>query len=427
MRTMNRTFATVAVVALAFLVETGAASAQLANASATSLGMGGTGTATARHFGAISLNPAGLGMPGSGFSLAILPTTVRQGLGPIGLKDLKDLEGTLISPAVKEEWLTQVAAQGQQSGSVGAEVTAFALTLGRLGFQVSTLGGGDMSLAPDIVEIMLYGNAGRTGSPADLTLAGSSLQGFAVTTAGVSFGLPIPSASGAMALGATLKYSIGHAVAVGQDQGGSVTSDPIRVNVNFPMVMVEDEDRSLNSGNGIGLDVGFQMEKDRLHIGAAVQNLFNTFSWDETMLVFRSGTALLEQGNNDTDFDKKAFSSAPAGLRETLEDMKFDPTVAVGVAYDMQPDFTVSADVRNRFGEGMSLTPKLHAGVGAEYRGLGALHLRGGGAVVTDGFQFGGGASLILGPVNLSLAGAMVKGDLEDTSIAQISLSFGGR
>lgn len=427
MRTMNRTIATVAVVALALLTEVNAASAQLSNANAATLGAGGTGTATARHFGAISLNPAGLGMPGAGFSLAVVPVTVRQGLGPIALKDLKDVEGTLVSSSVKENWLTQVAGQGQQSGSVGAEFTAFALTLGRLGFQVSTLGGGNMSLAPDIVEVMLYGNAGRTGSPGDFTLTGSSLQGFAVTTAGLSFGVPIPSESGAMAIGATLKYSIGHAVAVGKDQGGSVSSDPIRVNVSFPMIMVEDEDYSPNSGNGVGLDVGFQMEKDRLHFGAAVQNLFNTFSWDETKLVFRAGTALLEQGNNNTDFDKKAFSSAPADLRETLDDMKFDPTVAVGVAYDMQPDFTVSADVRNRFGEGMSLAPKLHAGVGAEYRGLGALHLRGGGALVTDGFQFGGGASLILGPVNFSMAGAMVKGDLEDTSIAQFSLSFGGR
>ena len=69
----------------------------------------------------------------------------------------------------------------------------------------------------------------------------------------------------------------------------------------------------------------------------------------------------------------------------------------------------------------------LHAGVGAEYRGLGALHVRGGAAVVTDGFQFGGGASLLMGPVDLSVGGAMVKGDLEDVSVVQFTLSFGGR
>ncbi len=58
--------------------------------------------------------------------------------------------------------------------------------------------------------------------------------------------------------------------------------------------------------------------------------------------------------------------------------------------------------------------PKLHAGVGAEYRGLRILHLRGGAAVVTRGFQFGGGLSL-------------ERGSLEDGAIAQVGLSFGGR
>lgn len=425
MRTMNRTICSVAVVALASFLEVGAASAQLAP-SAANQGAAGIGTATARHFGAIAVNPAGLGMPGAGFSLSPFGGTVRQGLGPIGLKDLKDVEGQLVSSTVKEDWLGRVSAEGQQAGSVGAE-GGLALTFGRIGFQVSTLAGGNMSLAPDIVEVMLYGNAGRNGTPANLSLANSSLEGFAVTTAGLSFGLPITASEGAMAIGATVKYSVGHAVAVGRDAGGSIQADPIRVNVNFPTVTVDDEDYSPNIGNGIGVDVGFQMQKERIQFGVAVQNLFNTFAWDDTKLVYYPMTAVLEQGNNETDTDKQAYASAPAGLRDRLDEMKFSPALAVGVAYDLQPDFTLSADVRNRFGEGISVAPKLHAGVGAEYRGLGALHLRGGGAVVTDGIQFGGGASLLLGPVNLSFGGAMLKGDLEDTSIAQFSISFGGR
>ena len=52
MRTMNRTFATVAVVALAGLTQIGSASAQLANASAATLGV--SSIATVRQFGAIA-------------------------------------------------------------------------------------------------------------------------------------------------------------------------------------------------------------------------------------------------------------------------------------------------------------------------------------------------------------------------------------
>jgi hypothetical protein len=47
--------------------------------------------------------------------------------------------------------------------------------------------------------------------------------------------------------------------------------------------------------------------------------------------------------------------------------------------------------------------------------------------VVTDGLLLGGGATLALGGVNFSFAGAMQKGDLEDVSIGQFTLSFGGR
>jgi hypothetical protein len=158
-----------------------------------------------------------------------------------------------------------------------------------------------------------------------------------------------------------------------------------------------------------------------------VLNVFNTFSWDESKLFYRPGQAFFEQGTSRTDFDEQPYSAAPADLRETVANMTFDPTVAVGLGYDVSPDFTVSADVRNRLGDGIDIGPKLHAGVGAEYRGLSALYLRGGGAVVSGGFEVSGGVSLILGPVNLSVAAGLRQADLGDQSLGQFTLSFGGR
>ena len=55
------------------------------------------------------------------------------------------------------------------------------------------------------------------------------------------------------------------------------------------------------------------------------------------------------------------------------------------------------------------------------------LHLRGGAAVITDGMQYGGGASLVLGPMNLSIAGALQMGVLGEKGLGQVTLSFGGR
>lgn len=425
--TTNRTVKAVALVVFGALFGATASAAQLANASATTLGLGENGMASARGLAAISLNPAGLGMPGSGFSLAFAPVRARSGLGPVKLGDLADFENTVVPSSTKEDWLSRVADADGQTGSVGAEITELALAAGKVGFQVSTLVSGDLNLAPDIVELILYGNAGRTGTPASLSLRGSSLDAFAVTTAGLSVGLPLSTTEGSMALGVTLKYSVGHVIAIGRERGGSLQSDPIKVDVNFPIVTFDDEDASFDNGSGLGLDVGFQMKRDRMSFGATVQNLFNSFSWSEDNLVFRPGTASLEEGSNDTDFDKRDYSAAPADLKQAVEDMGFDPTISVGGAYDVNEDLTVSADLRNRFGDGLNVGPKLHVGAGAEYRGLRVLHLRGGAAIITDGVQLGGGLSLVLGPVNLSAAGAIRTGDMDDTALGQFTLSFGGR
>lgn len=427
MRTMNRTLALVAAVALAGFLQAGAASAQLAHASARTLGLGGLSTATASRLEAISVNPAGLGMPGSGFSLSVLPMTFREALGPVALKDLNEVAGEVISSSVKEAWLARILEADGESGTAGGEITALAFTAGHFGFQMSTLLAADVELSPEVMEVVLYGNAGRTGTPANISFSGSSADAYAVTTLGASYGFPIKTAKGSMALGATLKYSVGHALAVGREKGGSLQSDPIKVNVNFPILVSGGDDYDAgNGGSGVGVDVGFQMQRDQLRLGAAVQNLFNTFAWDEAMLEYRPGTATLQQGDNTTDFDPQSYAAAPADIKTAVDDLKFDPALAVGMAYDVKPDLTVSADARARFGDGMGLGPKTQFGAGAEYRGIDVLHLRGGLAAVTGGFQFGGGASLILGPVNLSFAGALLRGD-SDGSVGQFTLSFGGR
>ena len=69
------------------LVRTPAA-AQMADASAVTLGLAAHATTTARGLSALSLHPADLGMPESGFSFALLPVQLRLGLHPVTLTDL---------------------------------------------------------------------------------------------------------------------------------------------------------------------------------------------------------------------------------------------------------------------------------------------------------------------------------------------------
>jgi len=440
---MKKTISFVALVALTGLVvftTPPRVLAQLADASATTLGLSGNNTATARGLAAISVNPAGLAMPGSGFSLALFPTQVRLGSAPISFTDLKDVQGILIPATTRADWLALVSDEGGQTGSFGIDISELAFTSGNFGFQISTLMVGAFTLAPGVVEGLLYGNAGRTGNPSSLDLANSSLEGFAISTAGLSLGIPIPSSSRDIAIGVTAKYSIGHDVVVGRSMSGSIHDDPIRLDLNFPVVQTVDGYISDlmssgfawkmpgSNGNGIGVDVGFMLKQERLSLGASIQNVLNTFSWDESKLKYRPGTASFELGQYNSDFDETSYDSVPGNLKALVNEVTFKPSLRAGAALDLNDDLTVSGDLHTRFSDGgIALSPKFHLGVGAEFRGVSILHVRSGAALITGGMQYSGGASLVLGPVNISAAGALQTGALAKKILGQVTLSFGNR
>ena len=415
--------------AAAVLLLTTPAAAQLADASASTLALAGNNTASVRGFAAISVNPAGLGMPGSGFSLALAPVQVRLGLEPVKWGDLVDFEGILVPTATKEEWLTRVTAAGGERGTVGADVSAFALTLGNLGFQLSATAGGDVNVPPGVVEGLLFGNAGRTGTATDLSLVGATLESFAMTTAAMSFALPV---NPSLVFGLTGKYSYGHGLAIGRSESGTIEADPFRATMEFPLITSCIDELSctqdyVNAGSGFALDLGAMVDLGGVTLGAALQNIISNFAWDETNLGYRPGTLLLEDGEYDTQYDELSFDQAPDDLKTIVRDFTPKPSVRLGAALDVTPALTLTGDIHGRLSdEGIALQPDYSTGVGAELR-LGFLYLRGGLTKISEGMQYGGGASLVLGPVNLSAATGLRKGALSDTVISQFGLSFGNR
>ena len=58
-------------------------------------------------------------------------------------------------------------------------------------------------------------------------------------------------------------------------------------------------DDLLNGGGGVGLDLGVMLTLDRLALGAAVQNLFNPFAWNESLLTYRRVAASFADGSLD--------------------------------------------------------------------------------------------------------------------------------
>lgn len=398
-------------------------SAQLPQASASALGVGFNTTASARGFSAITNNPAGLGHPGTGaFSLAVPALTAQSGLGPVTLLDLAEWEDRRLPDATKTEWLSRVDQSGGQTGSLDAGVTAFALQLGSIGFQLSSVAGGSVALAPDAVELYLYGNAGRTGMAEDFDLEGSAINGFGLTTAAVAFGMKLaPGIYG----GATGKYTVGHGIVMGRSQGTTLGSDPLELEVDFPVIVLRTEDPELKNGSGLGLDVGVIIDRPGVSIGARIENIVSTFEWSLDGLSYVPAQALFNSDGQDSDFDERPASEAPADLLAEVAEATIKPVFSAGIQLEMSPQLSVTADLRKRVEGGLALGPAFHAGVGAEVKVLPFLPLRGHLAKVSGGLQVGGGASIVLGPVNLTGAGAMRTSAQENSVLGALTLSFG--
>ncbi|NIR34827.1 MAG: hypothetical protein GWN07_12025, partial [Actinobacteria bacterium] len=82
-------------------------------------------------------------------------------------------------------------------------------------------------------------------------------------------------------LGVTGTYSVGSGLLVGRDAGSAFRSDPLGVEIRFPVLYPAwEEGREFDNGSGVGLDVGALWVGPSLKVGATIQNLVSTFDWD---------------------------------------------------------------------------------------------------------------------------------------------------
>lgn len=436
----NRTLShAIAAAALALFGATPAL-AQLTNPSAASVGMAGSYTVMARGLSAAYWNPAGLAMPGSpGFSISILPVNAIAGLDPVSLSDIAEYDDTIIPNEVKQEWLDEIVAEGSQQGNGGAGVTYLAMSIWRLGFQVGTSTVATADIDPGVARLLLFGNAdGDTAI--EITAENNDMNFGIVSTASLSYAQPLTISLGPLpdqhfALGATVKYSVGHFLVSGFDNGSRADVDPLEVVVEFPVIMsfapdsvegVEAEEESTwNKGSGLGLDVGAMWQGGIFSAAVSLQNLINTFAWNEDDMWYSPGEVLFNEDTTTSNFDARPLSEAPEELRARLDDLAYPPVVSVGGAVRL-PMLTVSGEIRHRAGESLSLETGTHAGVGAEFRPVRFIPIRAGVATVNGGFNLGAGLGLELGVFNLNVAGNRRSSDLGTDYVGALTVSFGG-
>ena len=400
--------------------------AQVTSPDALALGLGGPSPSLARGFAAISANPAALGSADSpSWSVSGLAFEIRRGLDPVTLGDLANWDGRDIPRTVRAAWLDDVRRSGSESGGAGLDLTLVSLSLGRLGFQLSARAAGDVSLNPDAVELLLFGNAGLTGEPRDYELAGSAGDGFVVTTGSLAYGLPVAVVDGgSLHLGATASISLGHALWVARDNGSGLTGDPTRLDLRFPILHVDGNVGSGGEGLGFAVDLGALWTRGPLSLGATVHNALNTFSWDLDDLVLRPGSAFFDPGRSTTDFDERPGSEAPPVMLDALEDMTFPLVLAAGAAYRLRPKLTVTGDMVFGPGGGMAVDSDLRVGIGAEYTPRPDVPLTGGVAILERGVQLSAGVGLKTGRLSVSSAAAVRTGSLDDAILGSLGVAF---
>lgn len=434
-------FRTTAVLALMFPAAPAAIRGQVANPLPQAIGLGGNYTALANGFGAVAWNPAGLGMPGSaGFSFTLLPFNVAAGLGPITMADLVEYDGELIPESARRDWLEQIREEGGEFGSFGTDLTYAAFSIGRFAVSATSSARARVDLAPDVAEVLFFGNAGLTGQPGSYTLAGSSFDVAGTTTLAGSFAVPLALSLGPLpdqhfSIGATLKYTIGNFLILGQEDGSSLESDPIAVDFRFPMVHTAFPDTAgiqdlfqdvLNNGTGIGLDVGAAWQAGMFSAGVVIRNLVSTFEWDTEALRFREGTALWNADTAYTNLTESAIEDAPPAVTDRISSLyTFSPVLTAGAAAHLTPLLTVTGEVRHSLEDNLDVGSQNHLGVGAELRLVPFIPLRAGVALISGGYQLSGGLGLRVAAVELSAAAAYRDGEFGSGTAGAIGLTFG--
>lgn len=429
--------------ALLALLAAAPLAAQVPNPSPASVGMANTYTAMARGFSSMRWNPAGLGMPDSPeTSITLMAVRAIGGLDPVSPGDIAEYQDSTTVPAsVRQDWLDRIVDEGAEQGNAGGGLTFMAINVSRVGIQVGTNVVATADVLPAAAELLLFGNAGRTGSAEDLEPKGSNFDIGIVSSAAVSYAQPLSLSLGPLpdqhfSVGATVKYIVGHALISGENFGSRSSADPLEIQLDFPVIQSIKPDTlydgtrpkqqsDIDKGHGWGLDLGVMWQGGIFSAGVSVQNVVNTFEWNEDDMWYRPGQALFNADTSTSDFGARPLSEAPQALRDRLDDLRFKPVIAVAGAVQL-PMVKVSAEVRRRTAKSLSLDADNHIGVGAEFRPVSFLPLRAGLAKVEGGFNLGAGFGLELGGFNVNFGGNRRTSDLGTDWVGAFGISLGG-
>ncbi|MGH7702612.1 MAG: hypothetical protein ACREMO_05935, partial [Gemmatimonadales bacterium] len=410
MTARRKTLAALALLGVAITVPV---SGQVFSGSVRAAGLGGNYGAVARGYSAAFWNPANLGLPGNpGFSLYLPGVQVDCGTSPIPLREIKRYGGRVIPSSVKGQWLDDIGAGGSFEGRVGAEVAPLGFSLSRIALTTATQAFVTADLPHDAAEVLLFGNAGRSGTGNNLGFTNGRFRGYAVSSAAVSLGVPLPiafthGAGERFAVGVSAKYVVGHGLVDAKDGTGVFSANPIADTIRFPAIALYDKNSAFQS-SGVGFDLGLAWTAGKISLGATVYDLVNSFKFDPAQGRATTGEALISEDSTTSSFDDVALTDASPSTRQSARDLgavaRFKPTTRFSLAWAFARALIVSGDLLVHSGSDRALRAgaKTSGGVGIEFRPIHFLPIRGGVERDSDGTTYSVGGGLELGFLNLN-------------------------
>ncbi|HKK92009.1 MAG TPA: hypothetical protein VJ925_01205 [Longimicrobiales bacterium] len=367
-------------------------------------------------------NPAGLS-DGSGWEFLFTPVRIGVALGPITGRDIARVGGDVLSRETRETWLTQVGT-GTQRGRVTAGLGPIALRRGPVEIRASTTVVGSVRLPADAVELLLFGNAGRDGSPGDFRLTDSALDGAIFSNVGVAWGgRPASDVVPELTVGGRIHATIGHGLVVTRDAGSLIDGDQATADLKLPTISASGN--GVAPGFGVGMDLGLAWRGVGSTTGVTLFNAVRTFTWASSDLRYRAGETLIEGAGVETDFEARPVSEAPPTLRALARRLRPTRRVEIEHVRAVGERLHLRLVFREPLERGLSPGASDARLIGAEWDLTSVVDIAGHVGVVDGRPRLGSGLRAGFGAWSVAAAWLVDRGDDRDGSSVSLSLRHG--
>jgi len=367
-----------------------------------SVGMGGAYTQIARGVESVFWNPANLGFSkGSEKSLMIFSLSVNAYNNSFNLKNYNQYNGKFLTTDDKQTILNSIPEEGLKV-SLFTDILAIGLSWGNFALTISGRGTSDLLFPKDPIHVLFFGNEIND----TILFSGSDGEVFASVDLGLSYGRSIwKKGEKEIMCGINTRYIRGLVYQNVKEAQGEVFALETGVDGEGDFAL-----QSAQGGKGYGLDFGLALKcKQNWTFGISFINLTNQIKWDEKTEEKRYRVQIDSLLAEDFDVDSLVVEDSYTADIDPFT-TRVPILIHLGVAY--QGNRTLLAfDLKQGIKEAMGVSRKLRASLGAEYRLLSWLDIRGGISLGgNEGVTIANGLGLNLGAYHLDIGMAMQKG-----------------